>query len=134
MLSSKLKHKLSVMLVSDHLEELNCDYEINESDDVYKSYDIELLDVGKRIKVFSNFSKLNEISLLGDFEYEDGVLYMVVTPTDKNDLFYVSSGGSKYVMDQFSRIKSSKKIGMKRKYVDVSKLGMTGLKRFVTSH
>ena len=134
MLSNKLKHKFSVMLVSGHLQELGCDYEVNESEDVYKSYDIKLLDDDKKIKVFSNFSKLNEISLLENFEYEDGVLYMFVTPTDKNNMCYLSYGGLKELMDEFSRVKSSKKIGMKRKYVDVSKLGRVGLNKFVTVH
>ena len=86
------KHKLGVNLISEYLYFLGHEHIINEGNSVA---DICIPETGKQIKIFCNFSRLPNIKISNCFEPQEGILYLVITPTKKNNVGFTSCGGTK---------------------------------------
>ncbi len=86
------KHNLGVNLVSDYLNYLGHEHIINTSN---SDVDICVPETGKKIKIFCNFSRLPNIKISNSFEPQEGILYLVVTPTKRNNVGFTSCGGTK---------------------------------------
>lgn len=95
-LSIHAKHELAVNLLSDYLLFLKYEHLVFSSD---KSFDIYVPSSLTRIKVFCNYSNAKSLKIRGDFETDDGILYLVVKPTKKNIHGFSSVGGNKSVID-----------------------------------
>ena len=122
-LTNSEKHELSVKLVSDYLIYLGYEHFVFQSD---PSFDIYVPDQDKSIKIFCNYSRVRNIKVPGDFETHDGVLYLIVSPTDKNQIGFSCVGGTKCVIDDaikdFQTAGSPKNIQTNRlKYVGIKK-------------
>ena len=124
-LTNAKKYELSVSLVSNHLKYLGHEHEINQSS---STHDIKVKGCDKKIKIFCNFSRSPSIKIPNNFNSKEGILYMVVSPSHKNNVGYISSGGQKSVIDK--SIKTFKTKGSPKNIV-LSKLGFTGLKKFL---
>ena len=122
------KHKYAVNLVSDHLNYLECDHTVHDKG---SSHDIEISGSEKKIKIFCNFARSQSIKIPRDFKAKEEVLYMVVSPSDRNNIGYISSGGTKLIIDDAI---NSFKTENSPKNIQVSKLKFTGLKTFTTLH
>ncbi len=122
------KQKKGVEFVSNYLKYLECDYSVGM---LNPAFDIYLPEIKKYIKVFCNFSRTKSIKIPGDFETSDEVLYVVVTPTNKNNLGFCAVGGNKKVIDEAIQPSS------KPNYMDdleVMNLKQAGIKSFISIH
>ena len=126
-LTNSAKHKLGVKLVSDYLIFLGYEHLIVGSD---SSLDIYVPDPELSIKIFCNYSRVRNIKVPGDFETRDGVLYLIVSPTDKNRIGFCCVGGTKFVIDD--SIKDFHTPGSP-KNIQTDKLSNVGIKKHLTN-
>ena len=117
------KHDFGVSLVSNHLNVLDIEHEIVGSE---FSHDINILNSEERIKIFSNFGRNKSIKVNRDFEVEEGVLYLVVSPSDRNNIGYTCVGGYGDVVKD--SVKSFVTSGSPRN-IELNKLGFVNLRK-----
>ena len=122
-LTNSEKHKLGVKLVSDYLISLGYEHFVFRSDPIF---DIYVPDQEISIKIFCNYSRIRNIKIPGNFVTHDGVLYLIVSPTDKNRIGFSCVGGMKCEIDDsikvFQTPGSPKNIQTDRlKYIGIKK-------------
>ena len=110
MMNKNEKQKLVIDLISNHLNFLDHDFSINETN---AESDISLSETGKQIKLFCNFSRLKKISLPKGLELKEGILYLVVTPTDRNNVGFIACGGTKDEIEGNIELSDSPKLAPK---------------------
>lgn len=98
------KHNLGVNLVSDYLNYLGHEHIVNTGN---SDVDICVPETGKKIKIFCNFSRLPNIKIPNTFKPQEGILYLVVTPTKRNNVGFTSRGGTKNEIKKFIKSFSS---------------------------
>jgi hypothetical protein len=81
------KHNLAISLLSQHMNWANIPHSVEKDSE----YDF-IVNGNKKIKVFCNYSGSAKIKLKKDYSFSDDVLYMVVKPTNRNNVGYTSSG------------------------------------------
>ncbi len=126
-LNNAEKHQVAVNLVSKYLAYLGYEFTRNEHD---THSDIKICDSDKEIKIFSNFSRSPNIKVARDFETKDNVLYLVVSPTDRNNVGFTSVGGSKEMIDGAIKTFKTEK---SPNNIDTTKLKNFVLKQFLNS-
>ena len=126
-LTNSAKHKLGVKLVSDYLISLGYEHLVFGSD---SSFDIYVPGPKTSIKIFCNYSRVRNIKVPGDFETRDGVLYLIVSPTNKNNIGFCCVGGTKCVIDD--SIKDFQTPGSP-KNIQTDCLKIVGIKKHLTN-
>ncbi len=122
------KQMKGVEFVSNYLKYLECDHSVGM---LNPTFDIYLTEIKKYIKIFCNFSRTKSIKIPNNFETSDEVLYVVVTPTDKNNLGFCAVGGNKEAIDEAIQ-PSSKPNCMDD--LDVMNLNRVGIKKYISIH
>ena len=125
-LSNSEKHKLGVKLVSDYLISLGFEHFVFGSD---SSFDIYVPDQEKSIKIFCNYSRVRNIKVPGNFETHDGVLYLIISPTDKNRIGFSCVGGTKTVIDDSIKVFQT---SGSPKNIQTETLKHVGIKHYLT--
>ena len=109
MMTKKEKQKIVIDLMSNYLNFLDHDFDINENK---TQSDISLSET-KKIKLFCNFSRMKKISIPKGLELQEGILYLVVTPTDRNNVGFISCGGTKDEIENYIEVPKSSKLSPK---------------------
>ncbi len=110
MMTKNEKQEVVVNLMSEYLNFLDQDFSINE---INKESDISFNKTSKKIKLLCNFSRMKKISLPKGLELQEGILYLVVTPTDKNRVGFISCGGTKDDIENYIEVPKSSKLSPK---------------------
>ena len=108
-MTKKEKQKIVIDLMSNYLNFLDHDFDINENK---TQSDISLSET-KKIKLFCNFSRMKKISIPKGLELQEGILYLVVTPTDRNNVGFISCGGTKDEIENYIEVPKSSKLAPK---------------------
>lgn len=90
------KHNYCVDLYSNYLKVHGIGHEFNEES---STSDLILNNDDTQIKILSNFSRSQNIKVSNDFKTQHGVLYIIMTPTDKNNVGFICVDGSKDEID-----------------------------------
>ena len=105
------KHNYCVGLFSDFLKNHDIDHNLIGRNSIS---DLTIIDTGIQIKIFSNFSRSLNIKVSNDFKTHNGVRYIIMTPTNKNNVGFTCVSGLKDDIDQaivlFKTPKSPKNI------------------------
>lgn len=123
-MSNKLKHEHCVSLVSNYLIDNKIEHLRFNSD---PEMDIFIPEWDKPLKIFGNFSKSKNIKISKDYFFDDNVVYLVVSPTRKNNIGFTCLGGTRDVIENslvsFNSDDSPKNIRTdKLKFLNLKKL------------
>lgn len=125
-LSNIAKHKLGLQFVSDYLDNQGIEYQHSEDG---ASQHLLVEGVAKKVRVFCNYSRQEQIKVPIDFEPEDDTLYLVVAPTQKNRLGFSCTGGyGDDIQKSFKYFPSQHSL----KNIVVSELRFINLKKHLT--
>jgi len=126
-LTNSEKHKIGVKLVSDYLISLGYEHFVFGSD---SSLDIYIPDRNKSIKIFCNYSRVRNIKVPGNFKTHDGILYLIVSPTDRNTVGFSCVGGMKNEIEESMKVFHT---SGSPKNIQTEILRYLGIKKFITS-
>ena len=96
-LTTRQKHEMGVKMISGYLDQREINHTVVDKD---PNIDIHLPDHNKSIKVICNHSRSPSVKVGKDFEPLEGVLYLMVAPTDKNNLGFTCRGGERDEIEQ----------------------------------
>ena len=96
-LTNRQKHEIGVNLISGYMTQLGIDHHVVSNE---PNIDITVPDQNRSIKVICNHSKSPSVKVGKDFEPQERVLYIVVSPTDKNRIGFTCRGGEKEEIEQ----------------------------------
>lgn len=114
-LTNRQKHEMGVNMISGYIAQMGIDHNVVSND---PNIDIDIPDHNTSIKVICNHSKSSSVKVGKNFEPLERVLYLVVSPTDKNRVGFTCRGGGKNEIEQslvsFPTAGAPKNIDMKR--------------------
>lgn len=126
-LTNSEKHKMGVKLVSDYLISLGYEHLVFGSD---SSLDIYVPHRGKSIKILCNYSRVRNIKVPGNFATHDEILYLIVSPTDRNTVGFSCVGGMKNEIEESMKVFHTPG---SPKNIQTEKLGYVGLKKYIAN-
>ena len=127
-LSTRQKHDKGVRLVSNYLKLQGVEHTILKTD---PTFDIQLSDSNKCIKIFCNSARAKNIKVPSGFIPSEGILYLVVSPTAKNKIGFSSVGG---LAEDVEKALVSFPSPNAPKNILTDKLGIPRIKHFISVH
>jgi len=85
---------------------------------------------GKSIKILCNYSGVRNIIVHGDFATDDEILYLILSPTDRNTVGFSCVGGMKNEIEESMKVFHTPG---SPKNIQTEKLGYVGLKKYIAN-